>query len=547
MTPTRATKAGPEWHAGGTRSIDEVASASFEQAKTLHAAGELERSALLCEQVLGLQPDHESALVLLGVVALQSHEPQRAFELVERALALNSRNVWADNIRGNALLNMGRPEDALESYDHAIALAPTYADAHYNRGNALLDLQRFEDAITAYDRVLGLMPAFAFAHVNRGIALALCGRLDAALASFDNAIASRSDSAEAHYGRGRTLHDLRRLQEAVSSYSRAIALQPDYALAYLHRASALLAVGEFDQGWADFEWRWKIDAGPLTAPRHVHHQPLWCGGESIAGKVILLHAEEGFGDTLQFCRYITKVSELGATVLVEAQAQLVPLLASVEGASVVAATGSRLPDFDVHCPLMSLPRAFQTTVETVPAQARYLQATQPRIAEWRARLGSRSKPRIGLSWSGDTAHEIGLSEASGRHRRIPLAELMGCLPRNCEYFCLQTQILESDRGALQEFGGTLKTFADLDFSSTAALCECLELVISVDTSIAHLSGALGRPTWILLPFNCDWRWLLNREDTPWYPTAKLYRQQRAADWSDVLIRIRRDCEQLARG
>jgi hypothetical protein len=306
----------------------------------------------------------------------------------------------------------------------------------------------------------------------------------------------------------------------------------------------LLVLGDYAQGWRLFEWRWK-NARKLhiDAPRKFR-QPLWLGADSLQGRRILLWSEQGLGDTLQFCRYVRLVAERGAEVILEVQAPLQELLATLDGVSRLVVSGVELPDFDYQCPLMSLPLAFGTTVHSVPAPLAYIRSDPALAGYWRSRLGARTRPRIGLVWSGSKHY------AADQMRSVPLAEWVRHLPGEFEYFCLQKDIREADRQALaanpwvtaceDEFAG---------FSHTAALIMELDLVISVDTSIAHLSAALGRRTWLLQRHNPDWRWMLEREDTPWYPTMRLYRQRQAGDWHSVFERVAADLrrEFAARG
>jgi hypothetical protein len=250
---------------------------------------------------------------------------------------------------------------------------------------------------------------------------------------------------------------------------------------------------------------------------------------------LLLHSEAGLGDTLQFCRYATLAAAQGATVLLEVQPPLVSLLAGLEGVSQVLPSRGALPPFDYHCPLMSLPLAFNTTLDTIPVAPSYLRNDVAKVEHWRKRLGERTRPRIGLTWSGNANQPI------EPRRRIPLADWLPHLPREFEYFCLQKELREADRAARDSSGLIVSFDDDLpDFAATAALSECMDLVISVDTSLAHLSGALGQRTWVLLSFVPDWRWLLDRADCPWYPGMKLYRQKTAGDWSPVFARVATD-------
>jgi hypothetical protein len=338
--------------------------------------------------------------------------------------------------------------------------------------------------------------------------------------------------AMAHYNRALLLQERFCWLEALASYDRAIKIDPSFADAQFNRSLNLLFLGDFARGWNAYEWRWK-NAHRLSIgePRNFK-EPLWLGENSISGKRLLLYGEAGLGDTLQFCRYAKLCADLGATVILEVQTSLIVLLTGMEGISKLIACGQDLPPFDYQCPLMSLPLAFKTTVETVPAAPAYLHSDDALRGQWRTRLGQRSRPRIGLVWSGNPRNSI------DRHRSISLADWQPHLPPEYQYFCLQRPVREEDQ-AILDSSSLIFSFEEkmLDFANTAALCECLDLVISVDTSIAHLSGALGQRTWLLLPHTPDWRWMLDRTDSPWYPSMTLYRQKVAGDWNEVFNRV----------
>jgi tetratricopeptide (TPR) repeat protein len=429
-------------------------------------------------------------------------------------------------------------ERAIRLYDQAVALNPSHAEAHYKRGNALRNLGQLDAALASYDRAIERKPDYAYAYCNRGVVQHSLGFMAASLSSYDQAIVLDPADAMTHYNRALLMQDCSRWDEALSSYDQAISIDPEYADAQYNRSLALLFRGDFENGWRGYEWRWK-NARRLSIgePRNFT-QPLWLGEESIAGKRLLLYSEGGLGDTLQFCRYAASGAALGATVLLEVQTPLVGLLSNLEGVSQLIAAGSNLPPFDYQCPLMSLPLAFKTTLDSVPAASKYLHGDKAKVAHWRTQLGERSRPRIGLAWSGNPNNWID-------HRRsIPLADWVPHLPSEFQYFCLQTQIREADRAVLDSNPFIVSSNDEsLDFAATAALCECMDVVISVDTSLAHLSGALGQRTWLLLPFNPDWRWMLDRDDTPWYPSMKLYRQEAAGDWTGVFHRVAADLHQ----
>jgi tetratricopeptide (TPR) repeat protein len=362
------------------------------------------------------------------------------------------------------------------------------------------------------------------------------GRLDEALASLDTALTLRPDYVEALNSRGVVLKELRRLDEALASFERAVALEPDHADAHLNEALLRLLMGDFERGWPQNEWRWQdaafgVPKPHVRLPRRDFTQPQWRGSEALYGKTILLHSEQGFGDTIQFCRYARMVATRGARVILEVEEPLRQLMSGVSGVWYCAAKGETLPDFDLHCPLLSLPLAFGTRLETIPTATPYLRAGADE-RDWEARLPPGDRPRIGLAWSGNPHHR------NDARRSIPLDALAPLFDFDATFVSLQRDVREGDAAALEEsrildLGGELADFAD-----TAALMSRLDLVITVDTSVAHLAGALGRRSWILLPFVPDWRWLIDRDDSPWYPTARLFRQADTREWPSVVARVR---------
>ena len=299
-----------------------------------------------------------------------------------------------------------------------------------------------------------------------------------------------------------------------------------------------LLSGNFKNGWEDYEWRWKSEEISKTVGARNFSQPLWLGAESLKDKTILLYAEQGLGDTIQFCRYAQLVEERGAKVILEVQRPLVNLLKDLKGPSQIIAKGDTPTNFDYQCPLLSLPLAFKTELHTIPP-TQSISTPQEKISEWQAKLGEKSKPRIGIVWSGSTEHK------NDHNRSLTLSNLMPHLSPYVEYICLQKELRSIDKELLSKhpqikyFGDTLE-----DFTDTAALCELMDVVISVDTSVAHLASTLGKPTWVLLPYSPDWRWLLDRNDSPWYPSVKLYRQEKIHDWHGVLEKVKSDLEKL---
>src|SRR6266568_2916830 len=492
--------------------------------------GRTEEAARLLSKAVMANPRIADAHYNWGVALGELKRPAEALERYGRAIALKPDHADAYYNRGVALDELDRPAEALESYDRVIALKPDYAEAHNNRGLALGRLQRYAEALASYERAIALKPDYARAHNNRGVALGELERPTEALASYQRGIAIRPDYAEAFYNRGNALRDLHRHGDAIDSYERALALKPDYASAHWNLADCRLLVGDFALGWQEYEWRWKLEQ--RDNGRRDFQQPLWLGGKTLEGRTILLHSELGLGDTLLFCRYAKEVAALGATVVLEVQPPLLPLLADLEGIEQAVPRGAPLPAFDYHCPLMSLPLAFKTDLGNVPANIPYIRSDAARAVAWQAKLGEKRKPRVGVVWSGSKA-------LRNDRRSMALADMLPLVRDWAEWVSLQKEVRESEaalltsRADLRHVGGELEDFAD-----TAAVIELMDVVVTVDTSVTHVAGAMGKPVWILLPFNPhDWRWMLDREDSPWYPTARLFRQPANGDWASVIRRV----------
>ncbi len=516
------------------------AAAHSNRGVTLYELKRFEEALASYDYALKLRPDYAEALSNRGNALKELRRFEEALSSYDRALTLRPDYAEALSNRGVTLKELKRFDEALASYDHAITVRPNYVEALSNRGATLHELARFEEALASYDRALTLQPNYAEAHSNRGIVLKELKRFEEALASYDRALALRPDYAETLSNRGWILHYLKRFEEALSSYDRALILRPDYADAHHNEALCRLLTGDFNRGWEKNEWRWETRAAGNQKRNFV--RPQWLGSEEIIGKTILLHAEQGFGDTIQFCRYVPLVAERAARVVLEVQKPLYELMSTLPGTAQIVSRGDPLPDFDIHCPLLSLPLAFGTRLETIPSEMPYLRAPPQAVMNWNVRLGPNSRPRIGLVWSGNPTH------TNDHNRSIRLSALLPLLDFNAIYVSLQKDVRTSDATMLREqsnlldFGDELKNFSD-----TAALVSNLDLVISVDTSVAHLAGALGKPVWLLLPFIPDWRWLLDRDDSPWYPTARLFRQDDSRQWDNVIARIRAPLHDFVRG
>jgi len=477
---------------------------------------------------------------------------EEALASYRRAIAIRADHAPAYCNCGVVLMEMRRWEAALACFDRALMIKPDFAEAYNNRGNALCDRKNWPAALESFERALALNPAYAAAHCNRAFVLYEMMRWEDAVASCDRAIALEPDHAEAYTNRGGVLRSLQRLDAAVASFDRAIALKPDLVTAHVNRSMALLLAGDFERGWLGYEWRWRGDGGWCTSDRRNFSQPLWLGETSLAGKTLLIYAEQGLGDTIQFCRYAKTLAALGARVILEVPQTLLSLLSSLEGVAQLVLRGAPLPEFDCYCPLLSLPLACGTTLPSIPAQTPYLRSGIERGRYWRDKLGLRDKPRVGIAWSGGFRPNQPELWAANERRNIPLMALAPLKHPGIEFYSLQkgqpaqsmlAELIERrwDGPALQDFTGELHDFAD-----TAALIEQLDLVISVDTSIAHLAGALGKPVWILNRFDTCWRWMLERSDCPWYPTACIYRQLRPGEWDAVVDSVRQELDRWAR-
>jgi tetratricopeptide (TPR) repeat protein len=483
------------------------------------------------ERAAAIQPAFVDALYNRGVVLSEMKRWDEALQAYARALELDPRNARVHNNRGNVLQKLKRWNEALASYQKALELRPDYSEALTNRGAVLRELRRWDEAVANYRKALTLRPDYAEALSNLALALKEMNRWDEALQYCDRALAARPGFPEALNNRGFVLHDLRRWDEALASYQQAIDARPDYAEPRWNMSLLHLLRGDYARGWDLFEWRWKTE--DIAPQFRAFAEPLWLGQEDIAGKSVLIHSEQGLGDTIQYARYVHEVAGRGAKVVFETPAALQSLMASSFPEARVVAKNAPHGGVDFQVPLASLPLAFGTTVETIPARVPYLAVEDARQRQWNERLGPRTKKRIGIAWAGNPA------QRNDHNRSMAFRHLAPLLEMDFEFHCLQKDLRPGDGEALAKFPKLKRWDAQLgDFADTAALANALDLVISVDTSIAHLAGALGRPTWILLTWMADYRYFLDREDSPWYPTARLFRQPRPGDWDAVVERAR---------
>jgi len=541
----------------------------------LKRQGRLDEAVACFRTALDLRPDYAEPHNNLGIAFQEQARLDEAIAYYRRAIDLDPNYTGAHNNLGNALKAQGRLDEAIACYRKAIDLDPNYPGAHNNLGIALKEQARLDDAVACFRAAIDLNPNYPEAYNNLGIALKEQAWLDEAIACFrksldlepdfpeahnnlgtvlleqarpDEAVACcrkaidlRPDFPEAHNNLGTALRAQQRLDEAVTCYRRAIDLNPDYTDAHNNLALVLLARGDLEAGWQEYEWRWKTPHAIRT--RRDFAQPQW-RGEPAEGRTLLIHAEQGFGDTLQFCRYAPLAATGGLVVVLEVPKPLVRLLRGLPGVDQVVVQGEALPQFDLHCPMLSMPLALGTAITTIPSAAPYLHAEAAQVAAWRTRLAAMENrgPRIGVAWAGNPRTHLPAAAAADRRRSIapdrlePLFDLPGL-----HFFSLQKDGPAAPKHfPLTDFMNEMGDFAD-----TAALIANLDLVVSVDTAVAHLAAALGKPVWLLDRFDPDWRWLVGRRDSPWYPTLRIYRQPHPGDWDAVLAEVAGDLRSFA--
>lgn len=495
-----------------------------------HRQGRIDDALRCYHKVLKKLPRHFTAAYLAGVGHLLRGEPAEARRLLAVAVNENPTNIDAQADYGTALAMTGAPDAALAAFDRALAINPRHPGACLNRANTLATLNRLAEALDALATAHAADPSNPQIPCNRGNVLAQLGRLDEAVASCGEALALRGDFVEAMTNRGNTLLLMNRNAEALDSYQQALRLRPDDADAHYGASFVHLRLGDFTPGWREYEWRWRRTE--LAGYRRDLGHPAWDGTTALAGQTLLLHAEQGLGDTIHFVRYAPLLADRGARIVLEVQPSLKPLIAEMPGSTVVG-RGERLPPFDLHCPLLSLPLVTGTTAATIPAEVPYLAAPAARIDEWRERLSGANHLKVGVAWSGNRAYR------NDRHRSMALRDIAPLLSTPGVAFYTLNPDLPADEA---EFLAGLTQVTHIaghfrDFADTAAVVHHLDLVVTTDTSIPHLAGAMGKEVWIMLGFAPDWRWLLDREDSPWYPTATLFRQEAIGAWGPLVARI----------
>ncbi len=519
----------------------------FQQASGLHKIGQWEAASYFYEQVLVLQGQHFEAMHMLGLVALQTQSPEVCVQWIDQALALSPPNASMHFHRALALEKLLRFDEAIRSYDRAIAIRPAYVQALVNRAAVWKQLGRLDIAVASLQQAITADATCVPAYLNLGNAQSALKQWKMSVASYRNAMDLDPASEKAAIYLAKALRMLGRISEATACCEAALARHPNSALAHWNLAHLLLLSGQWERGWAHYEWRWKY--GEYVKYQRPFAALQWDGLQTLKGKTLLLHHEQGLGDTIHFCRYVLLCSQLGARVLLEVPKSIFGLMQGLEGVSEVIERGKVLSAFDFHCPLMSLPGLFGTTPKNAPGTQTYLQAPENKMRIWEERLGPMEKFKVGIVWSGGVRDaQTELNEA----RNIPLAMMANALRGlDLVFFSLQKgEAAETEIYGHEELYWPKRNFYNFsndihDFADTAALISQMDLVISVDTSTLHLAAAMGKPTWLLNKYDTCWRWLLDRDTSPWYPSLKIYRQDATMDWKPVLERVAADLAKAA--
>lgn len=542
--------------------------------------GDHEKALHCFNRVLQHAPDYLNALMGSAIALCKVKRFEAALVHLDRLFTMAPDAAEVHDNRGIALAGLQRFEEAIEEYQRAIQLDPVGTGAFTNLGVAYAALRQFDLAFASYEKALELSPNDAAIYTNLGAAYADLRQFDQALAAYKNALRLNPESSETYNNLGKVYMEQQDFVRAREAYEKALVLDPtcpdpyinlglvyanqrqfDQAFAFyqqalqidpnntnakLNQSFGLLALGDYQTGWRAYESRNDLRRRP-----RVFSKPLWLGQEDISNATILVHAEQGLGDTLQFCRYVDLLAQRCRQVFLLVQKPLARICQTLASKPIVLTDDDALPEFDVHCPLMSLPLAFGTTVATIPASVPYLHSDSEKVAYWRSKLESCSGLRVGLVWNGGFRPDQPELWGLNARRNIPLAKLQGLSIPRVEFFSLQKgKEAEAELHELHKNGWDRPNIVDyvselVDYTDTAALIENLDLVISVDTSVVHLAGALGKPVWILNRYDSCWRWFVDKTDSPWYPTAKIYNQPAMGDWDSVIVKVAADLEALA--
>jgi tetratricopeptide (TPR) repeat protein len=515
------------------------ADAWYNRGRALQALERLEEAVQAYGKAIELNPELARAYNNRATALYKLKRFKEALLDCQQAIALQRDYVEAFRTQGQVLREMGRPDMAALSFEAISVLEKDDTAAMQQRALALKESKQLDEALECIGRAIALEPENADLYLTRSVVQRESRQYDAGIASCRKVIELLPKHPSGYTNLALMLEEMERLEEAWDYYDQALAVDPACATAHFNRGLIQLRNGDYADGWRSYEWRWKSETLSLSKDERNYAQPRWTGEQSLENKTILLWDEQGLGDTLQFCRYATLVAQRGATVILEVKPELIGLMGTLAGVSRIIAKGDPAPDFDFHCPLMSLPLAFGTLVETIPAGVPYLASNPDKLAHWAGVLGEKTRLRVGVVWNGNPKYQ------NDAVRSITLGQFAPLFGEDCEFVVLAKELKMAQKAALGMKRNVRQFSADIqDFSDTAALCELMDVIVTVDTSVAHLAGALGKPVWVLLARRIDWRWLLGRTDSPWYPSAKLYRQAEGG-WSTLIDQVGADLRALA--
>jgi tetratricopeptide (TPR) repeat protein len=542
----------------------------FEEAVSIYNSGNFKKAELIFEEILKAEPNHEASIVYLAEINYRKRNLDRAIELLYKLIDINPTLPEVYNNLGVILKEKGRIEEAISCYIKAIHYGPDMSDSYYNLGIVLQEKGEFDSAIMCFKKAIELNPEMADYHINLAISLQKVKRYDDAMVSYEKAIELNPVNADYYYNLGTLYHEMEKIDEALSFYKKAlelnsmhkdayvnaglayaekgmpemaisyydmaISLEPQFADAHWNKALSLLLLGRYEEGWREYEWRTK--ASEIITVKRNFPKPLWDGTKSY-GTSILLYAEQGLGDTIQFIRYVPLIAEKGFNIIVEVQEEVKNISRYVDGVKHVISIRDEYPDFDAYYPLLSLPFLLNTTIDTIPLKIPYIKIGDDLIEKWRDKLGEHGKRlKVGLVWSGNTMFKKAHLKRCPIEKLLPLFENEDILFYSLQKYSQKDyKILDNIR--LIDYMNEVEDFVD-----TAGIIMNLDLVISIDTAVAHLSGAMGKPVWVLIPYVPDWRWLLDREDSPWYPTMRLFRQSKPMVWDDVILKIKDELRRI---
>jgi tetratricopeptide (TPR) repeat protein len=519
----------------GHKSSDDAAARGIDAALVHHRAGRIDEAEKIYRQILSGMPNYADAMHLLGVVYGEKGQPKEAIELIGRAIVIrgNVPSYYAN--LGEYLRHVGRLDESAANFRRAIEMNGNDPGFHNGFGVTLIALRQIEPAIAEFRSAVRIKEDFAQAHNNLSGALREVGRLDESLAEVRRAIELQPHMFAAYNHLGLTLYDQGKYREAIEAYSRALAIKQDYPKGHANLSQAYLVLGDYPRGWAEYEWRLQV---PSIVGTRRFERPRWDGSDP-AGKTIFVHTEQGFGDMIQFVRFVPELIARGAKVILESPAELVRIF---QGFGEVLSPGQVIPAHDMHCPLLSLAGVFGVTAESIPAPIPYLKGEPSLVEQWSRRFDSSDKRlRVGLVWGGRGTHTNDRNRSMKLRQFGPLASV-----KQAAFYSLQKGAAAAELADPPPGMQLIDWTAELgDFADTAALIQNLDLLITADTAVAHLGGSMGKPVWVLVPAVPDWRWMLEREDSRWYPTVRLFRQRLVGEWAEVMGRVAGELGKIA--